>query len=182
MFREGHQSLEPREILLYPHAYTSSILAHNEYRFSNGPRPHFPPSKWGTINIISQSHHDGRGCTTKERSSWNNVVGTCPVSSGWGSTSGTQVRSPSQELRSHMTHNVSKIKLKEVLSVENLLDFITILIVIFPCGRFSEFVKIQLFIYFLRRHNRNILVSAERHNDFKNQSWGWMLLLPYASH
>ena len=43
MLREGHQSLEPREIFLHPHAYTSSILAHNEYRFLNGPRPQFPP-------------------------------------------------------------------------------------------------------------------------------------------
>ena len=42
MLREGHQSLEPREIFLHPHGYTSSVLAHNEYRFLNGPKPQFP--------------------------------------------------------------------------------------------------------------------------------------------
>ena len=67
---------------------------------------------------------------------------------------GAQVRVLVRELRSHMIHNVTKIKLKRIiLSIERLLDFIAILIVVFPCSRFSEFVKIQLFIYFLWRHN-----------------------------
>ena len=84
---------------------------------------------------------------------------------------GAQVRVLVRELRSHMIHNVTKIKLKRIiLSIERVLGFIAILIVVFPCSRFNEFVKIQLFIYFLWRHNCNILVSAEQHNDFKNQS------------